>query len=216
MNAETITDPSHNYSNYRRLLAETKPPLIPFQALYLKELTFIEENPDCLSETGWINFEKMALLGKVMTTIARQQTAFYKFNEVDVIMQYVRRPPIVLNDKELLIGSRQCEPSQESPTSAATVAGLRNRKSTSAALLASSVSASNIQQSGEGPRRRTTTRNLSVRLSRGFTNIRQSFSPAASRRENGGDPTAMILATSAFITNTPHSSVRPPSWSPWT
>jgi hypothetical protein len=107
-----ITDPSHNYANYRKLVAATKPPMIPFQALNLKELTFIEENVDRL-ENDWINFEKMALLAKVTVTIAHLQKVAYKFNEVEVVMRYLKQPPIVLGEKELIQRSRLCEPSQD-------------------------------------------------------------------------------------------------------
>lgn len=86
--------------------------MIPFQALNLKELTFIEENVDRL-ENDWINFEKMALLAKVTVTIAHLQKVAYKFNEVEVVMRYLKQPPIVLGEKELIQRSRMCEPSQD-------------------------------------------------------------------------------------------------------
>jgi len=80
--------------------------------IYLKELTFIEENPDLLP-SGLVNFEKMNLLGKVLVPIAHWQTSSYKFNEVKIIMDYIRNPPVVLSEKELMQRSRQCEPCQD-------------------------------------------------------------------------------------------------------
>jgi hypothetical protein len=142
---ETITDPSLNYSNYRKLLAATQPPCVPFQALYLKELTFIEENVTRL-ESGWVNFEKLLLLGRVMVTVARLQTVAYKFNEVGVIMDYLKRPPIVLSEKELLMGSRQCEPSHDYGGS--------------------------MRDGGGGTNNGRRTANLSHRFSRGFSAMR--------------------------------------------
>ncbi len=109
-----VTDASLNYCHYRKVLANAKKPLIPFQALCLRELTFIEENNSRL-ENGWINVEKMAMLAKVITTMADYQKSVYKLSEVDVIRHYLERPPLLLNDREIMQASRTCEPSMESP-----------------------------------------------------------------------------------------------------
>lgn len=167
------------------MIAEAKPPVIPFQALVLKELTFIEENADRIPDSGWINFEKMSLLGKVITTIAQQQVSPYKFNEVEPIMQYIKNPPIILNDKELLIGSRQCEPSLESPFGTLT----SDRKPLS--LTGGWAS-----------------KQLSLRFTKGITNIRQTF-----RREES--LSALATSTPSLPSRTSPLSKSPPSWSPW-
>jgi len=58
-------DPNQNFKNYRTLII-SKPketPLVPYLALYLRDITFITDgNPD-FTEEGLINFEKMLLLG---------------------------------------------------------------------------------------------------------------------------------------------------------
>jgi len=52
-----------NNKLYREQLEFAEPPCIPLQDVFCRDLTFIEENPTVL-ENGWINFEKMLLLGK--------------------------------------------------------------------------------------------------------------------------------------------------------
>lgn len=91
-------DPSSNYKNYRDRLDVIEPPLIPFQgtlirpvlalflplsdgwmglpghmaAVFLADLTFIEEVPSHL-KNGQVNFEKMHLIGKVISEVERYQ-----------------------------------------------------------------------------------------------------------------------------------------------
>jgi hypothetical protein len=143
-----ITDPSHNYANYRKQLASTRPPMIPFQALNLKELTFIEENVSRLEDPEWINFEKMSLLAKVLVTIAHLQKLSYRLNVVDAVMRYLKQPPIVLSEKELVIRSRQCEPSLD-------------------------YGGSTIDRSREGDLKRAS--RISGRLTRGLHAVRSTF-----------------------------------------
>jgi len=52
-----------NNKVYREQLEFVEAPCIPLQDVFCRDLTFIEENPTIL-ENGWINFEKMLLLGK--------------------------------------------------------------------------------------------------------------------------------------------------------
>lgn len=48
------------YLEYR-----VQPPIIPLQEVILRDLFFIEENPNLDPEReSWVNFDKMAMLGK--------------------------------------------------------------------------------------------------------------------------------------------------------
>ena len=56
--------PSQNYKNYRSIVRDTLPPLIPFQGVYQSDLTMFAETPDKIEKNGNINFEKMTKMGK--------------------------------------------------------------------------------------------------------------------------------------------------------
>ncbi|KAL6044924.1 Son of sevenless 1 [Balamuthia mandrillaris] len=113
---ELLMNPQQNYRNYRSEIATRVPPILPFQGINLTDLTFIEEIPDRTEEpSGWVNFDKMNLLGKVLISMGTYAAVGYRLRRVDPIHDYLRRPPLVLNEKELFLGSRNCEPSLESP-----------------------------------------------------------------------------------------------------
>jgi hypothetical protein len=67
-----------NYRGYRAELELAEPPCIPLQDIVCRDLTFIEENPNVL-ENGWINFEKLLLVGKSFKNIKRFQSVYYDF-----------------------------------------------------------------------------------------------------------------------------------------
>ncbi|KAL6078720.1 Son of sevenless 1 [Balamuthia mandrillaris] len=113
---EQLMNPQQNYRNYRSEIATRVPPILPFQGINLTDLTFIEEIPDRTEDpSGWVNFDKMNLLGKVLISMNTCAAVGYQLRRVDPIQDYLRRPPLVLNEKELFLGSRNCEPSLESP-----------------------------------------------------------------------------------------------------
>lgn len=123
---ESMFDPTSNYKNYRDRLEAVSPPIIPFQgkpcppipskknthtidrlyiyvffkAVYLADLTFIEEIPTT-TENGLINFEKMRLLGKVISEIERYRRCPYGFYLVPPIEDYFKNGLTCLSEKEL-------------------------------------------------------------------------------------------------------------------
>ncbi|KAL6073477.1 cell division cycle-related protein [Balamuthia mandrillaris] len=97
---EHMMDASGNYKNYRDRLAAVSPPLIPFQAVYLSDLTFIEEVPT-MTEDGLINFNKMMLLGKVISEIERYQKAPYVYYVVPPIEEFLLHKLPIMEEKEL-------------------------------------------------------------------------------------------------------------------
>ncbi|KAL6063875.1 Ral guanine nucleotide dissociation stimulator-like 3a [Balamuthia mandrillaris] len=77
--------PMKNYYNYRKkvqLLTAAKVPLLPYVGLLLKDLTFIDENPD-KADGGLINFEKVDLLGTIMMKIEYFQQQTFSLIEVE-------------------------------------------------------------------------------------------------------------------------------------
>mmetsp|Transcript_19709 Transcript_19709/g.50031 ORF Transcript_19709/g.50031 Transcript_19709/m.50031 type:complete len:633 (-) Transcript_19709:72-1970(-) len=103
--------PASNFSNYRNTIKFCEPPAIPYIAIFLKDLTFIEDgNPDYLAQ-NLINFEKMRMISKVFQDIQRFQEVQYCLKEVPVIQKWLDlKLTNTLDEKELYNISVKCEP----------------------------------------------------------------------------------------------------------
>ena len=120
---DDLMDQAGNYRNYRAALQTRAPPVLPFQGVYLTDLTFIEEKPDRLVN-GMVNYEKLVLVHKVLSDIQRHQSLPYNFESIECIQEFLKSPGLVLGDEQLWSHSKKCEPSVEAPLtqdSAATV-----------------------------------------------------------------------------------------------
>ena len=106
---ETLMSPNQNYSVYRRTLKAAEAPVVPFQGVYLSDLTFIEENVDILSN-GWVNFAKMTMLANVWASLDEMKKKDYRLKEVEVIKKYLLTPDLILGEKQLYECSKKCEP----------------------------------------------------------------------------------------------------------
>lgn len=100
-----------NYKEYRSILEVTDPPCIPIQEVILRDLTFIEENPNLL-ENNWINFEKMKLLGKTLKLVKRFQSKQYELKSNNHIYEWIVSYKTMDSD-ELFNESLMIEPSEE-------------------------------------------------------------------------------------------------------
>ncbi|KAJ3044354.1 hypothetical protein HK097_001477, partial [Rhizophlyctis rosea] len=119
---ERVTDVSRNFKNYRDLLEQSKPPMIPFlrkchspfphsqshsrspshrltppvhpPAIFIKDLTFMNDgNPSQID--GRINFDKLRLMGECVRGITALASLEYKFWNFDPDMQeYLTNPPL--------------------------------------------------------------------------------------------------------------------------
>jgi hypothetical protein len=105
-----------NYRGYRAELELAEPPCIPLQDIVCRDLTFIEENPNVL-ENGWINFEKLLLVGKSFKNIKRFQSLYYDF-PVNHSIQVFLNSQIVLTENELFDQSKRVEPPEYSQSPA--------------------------------------------------------------------------------------------------
>jgi len=111
-----LMNPNANWATYRRVLSERQLPLMPFQGVYLTDLTFIDELPTKL-ENGLINFEKMMMLGQQLLAIRNYQEHPFYFEPVPVIQEWLhaRKP---MSEEDLIKASKACEPiSDEAPLS---------------------------------------------------------------------------------------------------
>eukprot|EP01102_Stenamoeba_stenopodia_P015304 TRINITY_DN51_c0_g4_i1.p1 TRINITY_DN51_c0_g4~~TRINITY_DN51_c0_g4_i1.p1 ORF type:complete len:590 (-),score=118.75 TRINITY_DN51_c0_g4_i1:329-2098(-) len=108
---EGLMDPKGNYRIYRGLLKslQSKLPLLPFQGVYLQDLTFIEENTDLL-ENGLVNFEKMHMLGRLLTEVMHFQSVAYNLETVPIIRDWLFSRPTSYTEDELYKRSRELEP----------------------------------------------------------------------------------------------------------
>src|SRR5690606_27772287 len=100
-----------NYKEYRNILEFVSPPCIPIQEVILRDLTFIEENPNLL-ENNWINFEKMKLLGKTLKLVKKFQSKQYELKSNNHIYEWIVSYKS-MNSDELFNESLIVEPSEE-------------------------------------------------------------------------------------------------------
>eukprot|EP01116_Phalansterium_solitarium_P022542 TRINITY_DN7483_c0_g1_i1.p1 TRINITY_DN7483_c0_g1~~TRINITY_DN7483_c0_g1_i1.p1 ORF type:complete len:750 (+),score=198.76 TRINITY_DN7483_c0_g1_i1:128-2377(+) len=123
----TFTESSGNYRKYRKEVAESPLPLIPYFAIYLRDLTFIEDGNDAYLSDGVINFQKMRMLAKVFQEIARFQAMEYTFPESPEILDWLSKHRTVKEDKELYRISKQWEPSRRASSQRSLTAKLSSR-----------------------------------------------------------------------------------------
>jgi len=94
---EQLIDPRSNFKSYRNFIKKCVPPLIPFEGLYLQDITFIEENPDFIGEL--VNYEKLEMFGKIILTIKKNQQQRYKhMHENLLISDMITKSPFTSED----------------------------------------------------------------------------------------------------------------------
>eukprot|EP00029_Vermamoeba_vermiformis_P007603 TRINITY_DN3333_c0_g1_i1.p1 TRINITY_DN3333_c0_g1~~TRINITY_DN3333_c0_g1_i1.p1 ORF type:complete len:437 (-),score=133.71 TRINITY_DN3333_c0_g1_i1:30-1340(-) len=105
-----IVSPEHNWKNYRPLMQNEAPPLVPYIGLFLADLTFINDgNPTKVD--GLINWKKMKKLSAILLQIQRAQQSQYTNIQPDPDAQtFLRQELFILDDKELFKRSRVLEP----------------------------------------------------------------------------------------------------------
>eukprot|EP01117_Protostelium_nocturnum_P012508 TRINITY_DN4610_c0_g2_i4.p1 TRINITY_DN4610_c0_g2~~TRINITY_DN4610_c0_g2_i4.p1 ORF type:complete len:799 (-),score=111.02 TRINITY_DN4610_c0_g2_i4:1388-3784(-) len=90
-----------NFKSYRASIKQITFPAVPYIAVTLKDLTFIEDgNPD-FREDGLVNFEKMAMLSNAFEGIQVFQIYEYQFEENEEIRSILTKP-VVIYDTDLL------------------------------------------------------------------------------------------------------------------
>jgi len=108
---ENIMKPIKNYQLYRDRLRELRSqgtPLLPYLGVYLKDITFIDENPSYL-DGGLINFEKVELLGELLMEIEYYQQQTFSLSSVEQpIVNYLNCLQ-VMNEEELWEMSKKCQ-----------------------------------------------------------------------------------------------------------
>jgi len=97
-----------NYKNYRRALANTTPPSLPYLGTALTDLIFIEDgNADYVGDL--INFKKRDLLTETISIIQQFQQTPFAFEIKEPVYTFLQELPF-LEDKELWEISSFIEP----------------------------------------------------------------------------------------------------------
>lgn len=75
---EDLMDPKQNFKKYRSQLLKAKLPALPYFGLFLKDLTFLKENPDFCPD-GSINFDSLTMVAKLIEEVIQYQNVPYRF-----------------------------------------------------------------------------------------------------------------------------------------
>eukprot|EP00013_Stygamoeba_regulata_P020832 CAMPEP_0177646488 /NCGR_PEP_ID=MMETSP0447-20121125/9799_1 /TAXON_ID=0 /ORGANISM="Stygamoeba regulata, Strain BSH-02190019" /LENGTH=664 /DNA_ID=CAMNT_0019149021 /DNA_START=429 /DNA_END=2423 /DNA_ORIENTATION=- len=97
---ERVMDSSGNWKIYRELTKDPTPPLVPFQGVMLSDLTQLEEIPDRCEGSGHVNFDKMNLLGGVLSFLEKCQSADYPFEPLPLVQTWLDEQ-VVLDEGSL-------------------------------------------------------------------------------------------------------------------
>mmetsp|Transcript_20105 Transcript_20105/g.28152 ORF Transcript_20105/g.28152 Transcript_20105/m.28152 type:complete len:698 (+) Transcript_20105:164-2257(+) len=96
---ELMLDPRNNFKNYREYIRDCQLPFLPFEGIFLTDLTFLDENPDQLD--GLMNFTKIDILGDILQIMKRVQSEAYPFGESTFLKEFIHKA-IVLDDEQLV------------------------------------------------------------------------------------------------------------------
>ena len=105
---EAVLSPENNYGCYRAIQDERQPVFIPFLGLYLKDMTFMNENPKKLAN-GLIDFSKLRMIADLVWTLQNFQHTQYSF-ESDPEARLSCLQTFALPEDRLYKYSLKCEP----------------------------------------------------------------------------------------------------------
>jgi hypothetical protein len=103
-----------NFKNYRSVLKDSPKPVLPYLAVLLKDILFIEEGNPNMRPNGMVNFEKMAMLSKAFSMLKDYQSCPFKFPEnfeiLDLLSSERLQFDVIKDDKQLYKLSTMKEP----------------------------------------------------------------------------------------------------------
>ena len=110
----SVMNPEKSYTNYRTMLKQAVPPVIPYIGVFLSDLTMLDENQNYVN--GLINFEKRRQIYKTIRTVELFQQNQYRLYEVAAITTFVvnlkEEKEDVLYQKSLNIEPKNAEKSE--------------------------------------------------------------------------------------------------------
>jgi len=106
---ENLCDPSKNMKNFRDILENSKPPIVPFLPIYIKDLTFMNDGNESKID-GMINFDKLRMMANRVKDISKLVDYEYENINVDSELQNYISHPMVEGDALLMEKSLKLEP----------------------------------------------------------------------------------------------------------
>jgi len=100
-----------NYRDYRTHMRDRKGPVVPYLGVILRDILFIEEgNKNFIGDPKdqVFNFEKIQLLGEVLTNVRRQQETGYAFDTIPALQNFFKTL-VSLPEENLYKQSLMCE-----------------------------------------------------------------------------------------------------------
>jgi hypothetical protein len=91
-----------NFKNYRELEYNSKPPLIPFFGLFLKDLTFMNDGNQKILKNELINFQKLRLIYTKIKSVNTIQKHIYGFQPDNTIMETSKINPTESNSENIV------------------------------------------------------------------------------------------------------------------
>lgn len=101
-----------NYANYRELVLNNLPPMIPYLGVFLKDLTFLEiGNPKYLDDDKkLLNFDKLRMISHVISELVTFQNIPYQFTPSPTIQKLLKQIVTPFDEDQLYNISRILEP----------------------------------------------------------------------------------------------------------
>jgi len=110
-NLQVVFDMSKNYMNYRNLLQNSPPPLVPYLGLYPKDLFAVEENiPTKTEEHKLIAITKLRKLHEIIRPLLDYQLGKNYVIKVDAVVHQYLKNLKVLGHEDVYKNSLACEP----------------------------------------------------------------------------------------------------------
>ncbi|TMS36000.1 hypothetical protein L596_003273 [Steinernema carpocapsae] len=113
----SVMDSSHSFKNYRSLLAETKPPCLPYIGLVLQDLTFVHVgNTDylpehlCQNRKNLLNFGKRWQQFAILDSIRRFKIWTYSLQKDEKILRMFEKFKEFLNEDDIWERSETIKP----------------------------------------------------------------------------------------------------------
>ena len=121
---EPIAHPIKNFHKYRELLAEqitklkglseeNRYPLMPYFAVYLRDIIVINDTNENRTESDKINWEKMDMIAAPISQILFLQRKSFTFTRDLDIKSFLLHNLLILGDSDQYEYSKVCEPIKE-------------------------------------------------------------------------------------------------------
>jgi hypothetical protein len=73
-----------------------------FPGLYLRDLTYVDDGNQTITERGYVNFEKLHMVSKLLLELKEYQYAHFVFRPVEACQKFLRGGMIVVDDVDAL------------------------------------------------------------------------------------------------------------------